>query len=262
MKTDAVRMEIDAGVCRLTLNRPSNGNALDAELGDAVCEAVAAVASRDDLRCLLLTGSGAAFSVGGDIKHSLSQLDTLPEGIDQSLATLHPMVMSLATLPVPVVTALNGPVGGGGIGLALTADLVVAAESVKLRGGYTGIGLTPDLGTSWFLKRRIGAARTKRVLFLNEPLPAQTCYDWGLLDAVYPDSAFDTEVTALVEQIAGGAVEAMATVKALIDGPDRDSLQRQLDDERRLMIEASRRAEAREGITAFLEKRAPSFRTV
>lgn len=259
MATEPVVLEIDNGVCRLTLNHPESGNALGEHLGQALLQAVDSLRDREEIRVILLTGTGNTFCVGGDIKNSLSRFETLPEDIDRSLTSLHPMIMTLATLPVPVVSALNGSLGGGGIGLALSADLVVSTESTKLRGGYSGIGLTPDLGTSWFLKRRAGAARAKRILFLNESLPAQVCYDWGVFDAVYPDAAFGDEVEVLVHQLATGPASSLSKIKALVDEADRDDLQEQLNREREVMVAAARGEEVREGVSAFLEKRTPLF---
>jgi 2-(1,2-epoxy-1,2-dihydrophenyl)acetyl-CoA isomerase len=254
-----VLLEREDGVARITLNRPAAGNALDADTAGAFCAAVDETAGDPAVRAVLLTGAGPSFCVGGDIAAFRTVLADLPRFIERMLPALHRALHRLATLPVPVISAVNGPLGGGGIGLALSADLVLAAESAKLRGGYTAIGLSPDLGSSFFLARRAGAAQAKEILFLNRPLSARECLAAGIFDAVHPDDRLAAEARDTAARLAAGAAGALARVKQLVDADAGRALEGHLARELAGIVAASGTADAREGITAFMEKRAPRF---
>lgn len=255
----SVLLDVTDGVARIRLNLPERGNPIGPVLTDDLIEVVDTVVGLQGLRAVLLTGEGETFCVGGDIKESMSDVDQFADGLGDSLVRLNAMIDQLANLPVPVVCAVNGPVGGGGIGLALCADLVVASATAKLRGGYTAIGLTPDLGTSLFLVQRAGLAKARRILFLNEPLDAVTCLEWGIFDEVLPADQLDARVEALLNQLVAGASTAIGQTKKLLNQAWSASVQAQLAEERRIMVQVAAQAEAKEGITAFLEKRRPSF---
>jgi 2-(1,2-epoxy-1,2-dihydrophenyl)acetyl-CoA isomerase len=168
-------------------------------------------------------------------------------------------VRALAALPVPVVSAVQGAVAGGGIGLALCADVVLAAESMRLRGGYTAIGLTPDLGASWFLTRRAGEARAKEIFFQNRAFTAKECLALGIVDAVHPDALLGAEAQALARRLADGATAALGRAKLLVDGAAGRTLEQHLALEQGSMVASARTDDSREGLAAFLEKRNPKF---
>ncbi len=158
-----------------------------------------------------------------------------------------------------VVTALNGAVGGGGIGVALCADLVIAAESAKLGGGYSAIGLAPDAGASWELTRRAGAMRAKELLITNRAISAAQCLEWGIVNAVVPDAELTQTVDRLAADLAGAAHGSLMAIKTLIDGQAGRSLAEQFALEQQLMVRAAGTSDAREGVEAFLQKRKPNF---
>jgi 2-(1,2-epoxy-1,2-dihydrophenyl)acetyl-CoA isomerase len=162
-------------------------------------------------------------------------------------------------MEIPVVCAINGAVGGGGIGLGLCGDIILAAESMKLRGGYSAIGLTPDVGGSWFVTQRAGVARAKDIFLTNRPVPAVECQRMGLVDAVYPDAELAAAARALGHQLAKGPAQAQARIKALINAASHHSLLHHLDAERDAMYASGDTEDGREGIRAFIEKRAPKF---
>lgn len=255
----SVLLEVTDGIARIHLNLPERGNAIGPSLTEDLIGVAEQVAALEGLRAVLLTGEGETFCVGGDIKDSMADVDRFADGLGASLDGLNAMIQKLAGLPVPVVCAVNGPMGGGGIGLALCADLVLASETAKLRGGYTAIGLTPDLGTSLFLVQRVGLARAKRILFLNEPVDAATCLAWGIFDEVHPADRLAERVESVLRSLAMGATAAIGQTKGLLEAAWRASLQEQLAAERSAMIKAAKGEEAKEGITAFLEKRKPVF---
>jgi len=255
----AVLLEHRDGVAFLTLNRPERANVLDLETSAALAAAIDALAADRSLRVVLLGARGRHFCAGGDIGDFVRSIGALGELLDTHIPALHRAIFQLATLPVPVVSALNGPIGGGGIGLALCADVVLAAESMKLRGGYSAIGLTPDAGSSWFLARRAGEAKAKEIFFTNEALSARECLEAGIVSQVLPDDALQARAEALAVSLARGATGSLARIKRLVDGAAERSLEAQLALEHHCMVESGHSADAIEGVSAFAEKRAPAF---
>ena len=258
--SEQVLYEVSQGVARIVLNRPDHGNALDPALEGALAEAVDRVAGTRPSAPSSSPAPGRCSAQAATSPPWRRPARSLDAWIDRMAGSLGAVTLALARLPVPVVSALNGPVAGGGIGLALCADVVLAAESMKLRGGYSGIGFTADLGASWFLAHRVGPARAKEILFLNRPLAARECLERGLVNAVHPDDRLAAEADALVRRLADGATLALARAKRLVDGALARSLEDHLALERESMILSARTQDGREGIAAFVEKRAPRFK--
>ncbi len=257
--TKPVFFECHNNVAYITMNRPERANTIDLESAAALIESIDGVAGDASVRAVVLRAVGRQFCAGGNIDSFVQAGAGLPAMLDELIPPLHAALYKLATLPVPVISAVNGPVGGGGIGLALCADIVLAAESMKLRGGYSAIGLTPDAGSSWFLTRRVGAMRAKQLFFTNTPLSAQQCLELGIVTEVLPDALLASRTQALAEILAHSATGALGRIKCLVDGADERSLQAQLDLEHRLMVESAASAHAAEGVAAFVEKRPPKF---
>ncbi len=254
-----VRCEVKDGVARIQLDRPEQGNALDVAMKDGLVEAAGRVGRDASVRAVLLSASGKMFCAGGDLVAMQAAGPSLDGWIEGMAKALGEVVLALSRLPVPVVSAVQGPVAGGGIGLALCADVVLAAESMRLRGGYTGIGLTPDLGTSWLLARRAGLVRAKEILFHNRALTAKECLEWGIVSAVHADLLLGAEADALVRRLAEGPTLALATVKRLVDGAGDRTLEEHVALENEGMVRSARTQDAQEGIAAFREKRPPRF---
>jgi 2-(1,2-epoxy-1,2-dihydrophenyl)acetyl-CoA isomerase len=256
---EPITLSVRGGVAKLVLNRPETGNAIDDDLRDALIVAIRQIASDATVRAVLLTGAGSKFCVGGDIGLMSSTGGHFREFIERTIVPAHAAMLQLSSLPVPVITAVNGPAGGGGVALALCADVVLGASSMKLRGGYSAIGLTPDLGASYFLTRRAGPARAKQFLLLNRSVDARECLEWGLVDAVHPDDRLLAEAEALTDQLASGPTRAFGRIKRLVDD-DPSALEHHLAAERDAMIASAESEDAREGLTAFIERRSPRFR--
>jgi 2-(1,2-epoxy-1,2-dihydrophenyl)acetyl-CoA isomerase len=254
----SVLCEISDGVGTITLNRPDKGNAIGVDLAMEFAEAVDQLVKAQSVRAVLLTANGKAFCVGGDIGEMRDASD-LSALVKVLIETLNPAIRTLAALPVPVVCALNGPFGGGGIGLALCADIVLAAESVKLRGGYSAIGLTPDLGSAWFLARRVGEVRTKEILLLNRPIGGAQCLEWGIVNQLVADARLPEEARECARRLAGAATQSLRGIKRLVDGAAHRTLAEHLALELDYMLVSARTEDGREGVAAFLEKRAPDF---
>jgi 2-(1,2-epoxy-1,2-dihydrophenyl)acetyl-CoA isomerase len=172
------------GVTILRLDRPDDRNALIPALLEALVEHLHVAASR--AQPVVLTGSGSVFCAGADLNW-LASCGDAALGVAQLVAVHHLAVATLFDAPVPVITALNGPVAGGGLGLALVTDYCLAAESASFTAAYSRLGLTPDGGVTAFLERSVGMARARELLLTNRRLSAREAYSWGLVNAVVAD---------------------------------------------------------------------------
>jgi 2-(1,2-epoxy-1,2-dihydrophenyl)acetyl-CoA isomerase len=257
-QTDGIRWSVADGVGHITLDRPERANTIGLAQGSALARAVDEVLDARP-RAVLLTGTGRIFCAGGDIGEMTGARERIDVLIGRILDLVHPAIERLSRAPVPVVSALNGAVGGAGVGLALCADTVIAIASMKLRTGYAAIGLSPDAGASYFLARRVGSERAKQLFFLSEPIDAQRCLALGIVDAVHADAEFAGAAEALAARLAACATGSLARIKQLCDGIGARGLREHLDLERALLQQASREPDAAEGTRAFLEKRAPRF---
>lgn len=257
-ESDAVQWRVTDHIGRIVLNRPGAANAINMDLARGFRVAVDAMSSAD-IGAVLLSANGKRFWVGGDIHAFASAIDTMGDLIREVIDTVNPAILRLAQLHVPVVSALQGAVGGGGIGLGLCADVVLAASTMKLRTGYSAIGMAADPGSSHQLVRRIGAARTKALLLTNRALDADECQRWGVVDAVYPPEALQAEAENCARSLADGAGGALWRIKELCNTADNHDLNLHLKREREAMLASASSADAREGVRAFVEKRAPRF---
>ena len=189
----------------------------------------------------------------------IDQRARLPELIESLLQMLLPAATRLASLPFPVVSVVQGPVGGAGIALALCADVVLASTSMKLRAGYSALGLSPDLGASFWLERRAGPNRAKGLLITNRVLDAAECLAWGLVDQLHPPESLDQAALALAGALADGSTGSFAGIKRMMDAPMLAALGERLQAERALLLGRAARTDVQEGLDAFIEKRAPRF---
>lgn len=257
-KDSPVLWHVREGVGHIVMNRPDAANAIDLPTAHAFAQAVDAMAVAD-IGAVLLSARGKQFCAGGDIRAFVAEINRLPAFINEVLDPLLPALARLGDLPLPVISAVHGPVGGAGIALALCADIALASDTMKLRGGYSAIGLSPDLGASYFLARRSSGAQAKRILMTNVVLSAPECLALGLVDGVHPAAELPAVAQALAQDLAQGATGSLGGIKRLCDAAPRATLAEHLDAERRALLRCARSADGREGITAFIEKRAPRF---
>ena len=249
---------LENGIGRIVLRRAANANALSVQMSRDLAAAIDAVLDAGP-RAVLLAAEGRVFCAGGDIAEFVAAGRELSQLAERSLAVTETAIHRLATAPCAVVSAVNGPVGGAGIALALCADFVLGSQSMKLRTGYAAIGLTPDLGTSYFLARRIGTVRARQWLMLSDPVEARSCLEAGVIDALHPDDQLLTSANALVNRLAAMAPAAIAGIKRLCSELEAADLKRHMQLEHEFVIECARGADAHEGIRAFVEKRDPRF---
>lgn len=256
-KSDGMAWEVAGGIGRIVLARPEQANSLTPAVARALAGAVDAVLAAGP-RVVLLAAEGPIFCAGADLGEFAAAADPVAFA-DDILTPLNPALLRLATAPVPVVAAVGGAVAGAGIGLALCADFVLGAASLKLRPAYAAIGLSPDAGASYFLARRVGPLRAQRWLMLGDTIGAEECLRHGAVDALHPDAELAGVAEALAAHLAASARAALAGIKTLCGGlPGRDMAEH-LALEHRLVAACVRGANSREGVSAFLEKRPPRF---
>jgi 2-(1,2-epoxy-1,2-dihydrophenyl)acetyl-CoA isomerase len=258
MAADApLRFEIRDHVARLTLNRPAAANAMNLDFGRHFLDAAIA-AARSEARVILLTGAGRHFCFGGDLKGMVGAEGDLSAYLVELTTYLHAGLAHLARAAAPVIAAVNGTAAGAGLGLVLGADLAIAARSAKFTTAYTGVGLTPDAGCTYWLPRAVGAKRAMEWFLTNRVLDAEEACAWGVVNRVVDDAMLASEVDALAAQIAAGPAGAYRRLKRLLAESD-PGYAAQLARESQAIAAQGVSAEGREGIAAFLEKRSPRY---
>jgi 2-(1,2-epoxy-1,2-dihydrophenyl)acetyl-CoA isomerase len=257
---DRVQFRRDGAVAIITLDRPEKVNALNRPMLERLIALLDMVAASGEVRALLMTGAGRAFSAGQDLGDP-----TFRAGADFDIAevierTYNAIVRRLRGLRIPTIAAVNGVAAGAGANLALACDIVIAGRSASFLQAFARIGLMPDAGGTFMLPRLVGEARAKGLAMLAEPLPAETAAQWGLIWKAVDDGELMSEALALAQQLASGPTVALGLIKRAIEAASRNDLSQQLDVERDLQAEAARTRDFVEGVTAFLEKRRPEFR--
>ena len=253
-------LDVRDGVAEITLNRPEAANALNAEMGRELHDAVLRCDADDAVRALIITGSGRFFCAGGDLKSFAAQRDDLPRHLKQVTADFHAAVSRLNRMDAPVLMAINGVAAGAGFSFALAGDLALAAESARFTMAYTRAGLTPDGSSTYFLPRLVGLRRAKELTLTNRTLSAAEALAWGLVNQVVPDAELLPAARALASELATGATLALGAAKRLLDSGLNATLETAMEDEAQTIAAMARTADGREGMQAFLEKRPASFR--
>jgi 2-(1,2-epoxy-1,2-dihydrophenyl)acetyl-CoA isomerase len=246
---------------RLTLNRPETLNAWTAEFGEELRRVVEGEAADPSVRAVLVTGAGRGFSSGADLKAGFDPHpdDGRPDVQKELREVYHPAIAGLRRLEKPVVAAVNGPAVGIGCSLALACDLVLAAESAFFGLAFVNIGLMPDGGSTLFVPAAVGKARAFQMALLGERVPADRALEWGLVNAVHPDDRLMGEAEALLQHLASGPTRSYAASKEALNRMLYPDLEGQLDLEASLQHELARSDDFMEGVSAFVEKRAPEF---
>jgi len=260
MTQPPILFEAQDGYAVVTLNRPDRLNSFNVEMHERLREAVAEIKRRDDVRAVLLTGAGRGFCAGQDLSDRALNGEAAPADLGYTLSTFYnPLVRTLRELPKPVICAVNGVAAGAGANLALSGDIVIAARSASFLQAFCKIGLVPDCGGTYFLPRLVGTARAMGLALLGDRLPAEDAERWGLIWKCVDDAKLMDEARALAEQLGAGPTKGFADIKRAIYASATNTLDAQLDLERDLQRELGRTADYREGVQAFLEKRAPKF---
>ena len=260
MNFEHIIFSIDDGVARLTLNRPEKLNSFTVAMHSEVRAALEQVKADPSARVLILSGAGRGFCAGQDLSDRAVAPGGKPADLGESVERFYaPLVSALRALPLPVICAVNGVAAGAGANIALACDIVIAAESASFVQAFCRLGLIPDTGGTYFLPRLVGPARALGLAMLGDKLPAAQAAQWGLIWKCVPDDAFAAETEALARHFAQAPTHGLAATKRAIYASAANTLDQQLILERDLMREMGQTADYREGVNAFIEKRAPRF---
>ena len=259
-----ITYELDEGVAIVTLNEPAKRNPLSPQQAAELLAALSCVREDFSVRALMLTGAGKSFCAGANLDDMAahdSEGKTLGESTFETMERLsNPVIQALQDLPVPVLTSLNGGAVGGGVGLALAADMVIAARSAYFYlPSMPRLGLVPDLGGSWFLRAHAGRARALGMTLLGDRLAAQQAADWGLVWACVDDAELRTESLALARRLAALPPHAALEARRADRAANSNALPAQLDYEAARQRELIDRDSFAEGVRAFAERRDPVF---
>jgi 2-(1,2-epoxy-1,2-dihydrophenyl)acetyl-CoA isomerase len=256
MAYETIEFKLEAGIARLTLNRPERLNSFTVQMHEEVADALGRL---DGARVLVLTGAGRGFCAGQDLNDRAVAPGTSVDLGESVEKRYNPLVRTLTSLPFPVIARVNGVAAGAGANIALACDIVVAAKSAKFIQSFASIGLIPDSGGTWVLPRLVGHARAMGLALTAEPLPAERAADWGMIWKAVDDEALDAEVDALAEKFAAAPTRGLARIKHMIRESWEHSLGEELVLQRDAMRELGASDDYREGVAAFMEKRKPNF---
>nr|WP_315398647.1 2-(1,2-epoxy-1,2-dihydrophenyl)acetyl-CoA isomerase PaaG [uncultured Duganella sp.] len=260
MNYENILFEINDGIAHLTLNRPDKLNSFTQAMHDEVRHAIHKVGADKSVRVLVLTGAGRGFCAGQDLSDRAvepgARAVDLGDSVEKNYA---PLVLALRGLPMPVICAVNGVAAGAGANLALACDIVIAAKSASFVEVFCKLGLIPDTGGTYFLPRLIGSARAMGLAMLGEKLSAEKAEAWGLIWKAVPDEELQAETMAMARHFATAPTKGLAFTKQALYASAHNTLQQQLTLECGMMSELGRTDDYREGVAAFMEKRAPQF---
>jgi 2-(1,2-epoxy-1,2-dihydrophenyl)acetyl-CoA isomerase len=257
--SDPVLFEQSGGVATITLNRPESGNAANLALAQGLLAAAMRVDQDPSVRCVVLTGAGRLFCAGGDLGVMKDAGDAVGAALSELAGTLHMAMSRLARMPKPLLSLINGPAAGAGVGLGLVGDVVIAARSAHFTMAYGAIGLSPDGAGSWLLPRLIGLRKAQEMIITNRRVGAEEAVEIGLITRAVDDTALADEGAKTAAQLAGAATRAISTARALLLDSYGASLEAHMEIEARGIAAAATGAEGREGVAAFMEKRKPDF---
>jgi 2-(1,2-epoxy-1,2-dihydrophenyl)acetyl-CoA isomerase len=260
LELETVDFRISDRVAWITLNRPDALNAWIRQLGEDMLTALEHAAADADVRAIVFTGAGRAFSSGADLK---SGVDTQPDGgfnVQDVLRDVYnPLMLRIRSVSKPVVAAVNGPAVGIGCSLALACDLIVAAESAYFLLAFVNIGLTLDGGASLSLPLRVGQARAFEMGFLGERIPASRALEWGMVNRVVSDNELHDTVTELAGRLAAGPPGSYAAIKHSLNQGAWAGFADALELEAALQQQRVGSKDFLEGVVSFLQKRKPEF---
>jgi len=253
-------LDVRDHVAHITLNRPDAANSINEEMGIDLMNASLRCDEDPEIRAVLISGAGKIFSGGGDLKTFSAKGDQLPYYVKKITTFLHAAMSRLTRMDAPVVAAVHGAVAGAGMSIAIACDIVIAAETTRFTVAYTRAGLVPDGSSTYFLPRIVGLKRALELTLTNRIFSAQEALQWGLVTRVVPENELLAQARAVAVQLANGPTRAYGVSKRLLHSGWSETLETQMENESQAIANSARTGDAREGITAFLEKRPPKYK--
>ena len=261
MSYQNILFQIENGIAKLTLNRPDKLNSFTQAMHLEVRDALGQVQADPAVRVLVLTGAGRGFCAGQDLSDRAVEPGAQGVDLGDSVEKFYaPLVMTLRSLPMPVICAVNGVAAGAGANLALACDIVIAARSANFIEAFCRLGLIPDTGGTYHLPRLIGQARATGLAMLGEKLPAETAEQWGLIWKCVPDAELMEQSMAMAAHFAQAPTKGLAFTKKAFQASYANALPEQLKLEGEMMRELGYSHDYREGVAAFIAKRPAHFK--
>jgi 2-(1,2-epoxy-1,2-dihydrophenyl)acetyl-CoA isomerase len=258
---ETVRLDVADGVATLTLNRPDRLNSFTVAMHGEVRVAIDEAAGNPDVRCFVLTGAGRGFCAGQDLSDRAVAPGDAPVDLGASIENYYkPLLLRLRGLEMPTICAVNGVAAGAGANIPFACDLVFAAKSASFIQSFSKIGLVPDCGGTWWLPRLVGPARAMGLALLGDKLTAEKAEEWGLIWRCIEDPELMPTVLEVARQLAAGPTRGYVRTRQAMEGALQLPLSAALDVERDFQRELGVSDDYREGVAAFMEKRAPRFR--
>lgn len=261
MSFETIIYELSGSVATIQMNRPDALNALSLQLGKDLKSAVEK-AIGDQVRAVILTGSGRAFCSGGDLREmkAMGEKDGNIEAfLDSPLKALHDVILLIREAPIPFIAAVNGVCAGAGTNFALACDLVLAAEDASFNEAFVRIGLSPDCGGTFFLTRAVGEKLAAELFMTGGTIEAKRAAEIGMINRVVPAADLLEEAGKLAAQLAAGPTGSYGRIKRMLNAAFSNDLRHQLDLEAECQLESGKASDFKEGVAAFFEKRNPNF---
>lgn len=260
MSFSTITYQKDQGVAVLTLNRPASLNSFNTLMHDEVREAMKDARDNSDVRCLVITATGRGFCAGQDLSdRAVKVSDEAPDLGESVEKNYNPLIRNIMTMEKPVLCAVNGVAAGAGASIALACDIVLAAKSAKFIQAFCKIGLVPDSGGTFNLVRALGLPRAKALALLGDKLSAEQAQNWGMIWQCVDDENLLDETMTLALHLATQPTKGLAKIKELMNNSFSTPMHQQLELEKQAMRELGRTSDYREGVSAFMEKRQPTF---
>lgn len=260
MNYQTLKFEVSAQIATITLHRPDAANSLNRQMGDELLMVANHCTSNADIRAVILTAEGKMFCAGGDIT-GFADADNPGELLRAITSGLHAAIQRFTRMDAPLIIAVNGFAAGAGMSIAISGDIVLAAESAKFTMAYTRIGLCPDGSSTFFLPRLVGPLKAKELMMRNPVLTAAEALELGLISQVVADAELMEVARATARELAAGPTRAYGAIKRLLADSFNNSLDTQLERETRAIAElASHSVDAGNGIAAFIAKQPPTFK--
>jgi len=261
MSYETLSFERDGGVAVITLNRPDAANSLNVPMAEELVKVATHCDSNPDIRCVVFTGAGKMFSAGGDLHSFAAQGEGMAEYMRYATTGLHAAISRFARMNAPYLVAVNGVAAGAGFSMAISGDMVFAAESAKFTMAYTRAGVSPDGSSTYFLPRLVGHVKAMQLILMNDVLSAAEAREWGLVNEVVADDQLMSRVMEVAHQLAKGPTLAYGESKRLVTDSLGNTLETQMELETRAIAGLARASQDTvNAINAFTKKEKTGFK--